>query len=162
MTNITLHNKTEVKAQGKHLNGNSQLTLCITTGEVFASMLDAAEKANVNPSCISTAIKNVDKGATCKGKRYCRARDAIFYLDEISQCINAREEKANAWDAMMAEEKAAREAEEARQKEMSLTESLITKLEEKMSQLRTEQNNNAKLLYEAKNKLTMLKAEALA
>ena len=161
MTNITLHNRTEVKAQGKHINGNSKLTVCITTGEVFASMLDAAEKENINPSCISIAIKNVDKGATCKGKRYCRASDVIFYLDEISRNINEREEKAAAYDALMAEEKAAREAEALRQKEMTATETLISKLEAKAEKLRINQNHTAKMLCEAKNKLTMLKREAL-
>ena len=162
MTNITIHNKTEVKAQGKHTNKNSKPVLCINTGEIFVSVLDAAEKAGVTASSMSRAVTGSRGKITCKGKRYCFISDVMSHLDEISHHINEREEKANAWDAKIAEEKAAREAEEARQREMSLTEALITKLEEKMSKLRTEQNNNAKLLYEAKNKLTMLKAEALA
>ena len=93
---------------------------------------------------------------------YCFIANIMTHLNEISQCINEREEKANAWDAMMAEERAAREAEEARQKEMSLAESLVAKLEEKMEKIRMDQNNTMALLHEAKNKLAMLKTEALA
>lgn len=162
MTNITLHNKTEIKAHGKHINGNSKPVFCITTGEVFASVIDAAEKAGVCAGTMSYAITHSPEGATCKGNRYCFISNVMTYLNEISQCINERETKANAWDAMMAEERAAREAEEARQKEMTTVEALIAKLEAKAEKLRADQNNNAKLLYEAKNKLTMLKREALA
>lgn len=108
--NITIHDKSEINAEGKHINGNSKPVFCITTGTVYASVLDAAEHAGVGPSTMSRAITDNKKGAKCQGKRYCFISDVMDHFEEISQCSMAREEKVKAYDEITGKEEAKRKA----------------------------------------------------
>ena len=110
MNTITIHHKSEINAEGKHTNGNSKPVFCITTGTVYASVLDAAEHAGVGSGTMSRAITDNKKGAKCQGKRYCFVADVMDHFEEISQCSRAREEKVRAWDEITGKEEAKRKA----------------------------------------------------
>lgn len=130
MTTITINNKTEIKAEGTRTHKGCKPVFCITTGEVFASVLDAAEKAGVTPGTMSYAITHSSQGTTCKGNRYCFISEVMAHLEEISQFINAREEKVAAYDALKAEENAAREAEEKYQHDLKVAEGRYSRCQE--------------------------------
>ena len=106
---INIRKASNVKATGHHINGNSKPVFCITDGSVYASVTDAAEKVGVNSSVMSNAVSGRSK--TCKGKRYCFISDVMSHLDEISTNIHTRNEKVAAYDAMIAKQNAAKEAE---------------------------------------------------
>ena len=130
MTTITIHNKTEIKAEGTRSHKGCKPVFCITTGEVFASVLDAAEKAGVTPGTMSYAITHSSQGTTCKGNRYCFISEVMAHLEEISQFINLREEKVAAYDALKAEENAIREAEEKYQHDLKVAEGRYSRCQE--------------------------------
>ena len=92
-----------VVAEGKLHNGNCNEVLCITTGEIFSSCTDAAEKFGVTVGTMSVACRT--KGRTCNGHRFCYLKDINSYIDSISHAIN----KANAYDILMEKENTRRE-----------------------------------------------------
>ena len=124
MRKILIHDKSEIEAEGKHANGNAIPIICLDTGEVFTSMTDAAEKNGVTVGAMSFALKGTEH--TCKGKRYCRISEATQYLSEITQNIRTMEEKAKAYDEILAEKNAIVKAEEERLQ-------TITKAKEKLA-----------------------------
>lgn len=50
---VKIQNSSEIKAEGIHRNANAKPVICLDTGEVFASVTDAAIAANANPSTMS-------------------------------------------------------------------------------------------------------------
>ena len=68
---------------GIHTNTSAKRVFCITTGEIFASVSDAAQANNVTQSFMSHAIKNAHRGATCHKKRFCFMSDILVYMDEF-------------------------------------------------------------------------------
>lgn len=99
---ITVQNSSEIKnVQGESRNGNVKPVFCIDTGEVFASVTDAAIAANANPSTMSWCLTQRQK--TCKGKRYCYLSKVTEHLDEISESMRERETKVKAYDELIAE-----------------------------------------------------------
>ena len=99
---ITVQSASEIKnVRGESRNTNAKPVFCIDTGEVFASVTDAAIAANANPSTMSWCLTERQK--TCKGKRYCYLSKVIEHLDEISECMRVRETKVKAYDKLIAE-----------------------------------------------------------
>jgi predicted ribosome quality control (RQC) complex YloA/Tae2 family protein len=130
---IEIKKAAHVSAIGHHINKNSKPVFCITDGAVYASVLDAAEKVNADPGTMSAAINGKIK--TCKGKRYCFVADVMNHLDEIAENLKIRNEKVDAYDAMMAEQTAKKEAQEKLAKQKAKCEELRKKLEAEMQLL---------------------------
>lgn len=117
MRKILIHDKSEIEAEGRHVNGNSVPIICLDTGEVFTSMTDAADKNGVTVGAMSFALKSTEH--TCKGKHYCRISEVTQYLSAITQNIRSMEEKAKAYDTIVAEQNAKIRAEELRQEKLA-------------------------------------------
>ncbi len=120
MTNIVLTEKATVSAEGKHRNGNTKPVMCITTGEVYTSVTDAAEKNNTTLQNMSVCIRRQRKLRS--GKRFCFVSEVNEHLEEMTSNLKTMatkyaelEAKAAAYDAWMAEQEAKRKAEEKRQ-----------------------------------------------
>jgi hypothetical protein len=130
---INIRRATNVTAVGHHINGNCKPVFCITDGAVYASVTDAAEKTGSTVGTMSAAVTGKIK--TCKGKRYCFIAGVMEHLDEISKNIKVRNEKISAYDAMIAEQNAKKEAQENLAKHKAKCEELRVKLEKEMELL---------------------------
>lgn len=130
MTNITIQHSSEINANGQKRNGNATPVICITTGEIFTSVTDAATHFSVTEANISHILNGRQK--TCKGMRFCRIADITEYLNEISANMRERETKVQAYDAIIAEQNAQRAAEEARQKAIEEHQAKVAKANEKL------------------------------
>lgn len=83
-------------------NRNCKPVLCITTGEVFTSLTDAAAMNNVTVSAMSLATSKKNK--VCKGKRFCLVSElSIHELTELAEAMRTSAEKAAKYDAIIAE-----------------------------------------------------------
>ena len=103
---FNIQNASIINVEGNRNHKNCKAVYCITTGEVYASVLDAAEKNGVSKSAMSWAISGHSK--TCKGKRFCLVHQIVEHLDEIAENSRAREAKVVAHDAMIAKQNAIR------------------------------------------------------
>ena len=114
-TTINIQNEANIKAEGK-LNGRKcKPVICIDTGEVFTSATDAAEKAGVHVSVMSSVC--IGRIRTANGKRYCYLSKATESLDAIVTRLretSAVEDDARKWREYQAEQEAIRKAEEER------------------------------------------------
>lgn len=113
MTTLNIHNNANINAKGTHNTAISKPVICVDTGEVFASITDAAEHFGVTSSNISHAVRGIQK--TCKGKRFCFVSKATENLDILTSQItklNADAEDARKWREYQAEQEAIRKAEE--------------------------------------------------
>lgn len=108
MTKIFIQNESTIKAHGTHHRKNHKPVMCITTGEIYASVLDAAEANGVSYAAMSWVC--CGKSKTCKGKRFCFVANVTEHLDEIAECMRIREEKAKAYDEINAKQEAVRKA----------------------------------------------------
>lgn len=131
---IEIKKAAHVSAIGNHINRNSKPVFCITDGAVYASVIDASEKIGVDPSAMSNAVRG--KTGTCKGKRYCFVANVMEHLDEIAENIKIRNEKVAAYDAMLAEQTAKKEAQENLAKHKAKCEELREQLEKEMELLK--------------------------
>lgn len=83
-------------------NRNCKPVLCITTGQVFPSLTDAAAMNNVTVSAMSLATSKKNK--VCKGKRFCLVSELSMHeLTELAEAMKASAEKAAKYDAIIAE-----------------------------------------------------------
>lgn len=108
MTKIHIQKEGFIKAHGVHTRKNNKPVMCITTGEVYASVLDAAKENGASFSAISLVC--CGKSKTCKGKRFCFVTNVTEHLDEISECLRIREAKASAYDEICAKKEALNKA----------------------------------------------------
>lgn len=86
-----------VKANGYRIGGNSHPIIDLTTGDVYASSTDAAEKLEVTPAAMSWCITG--RTQTCKKHEFIKVSDAGNKISVISKAIknaNAKAEKAEA------------------------------------------------------------------
>lgn len=98
--NITVHNKSEITAQGVPRNRNAKPVICLTTGEVYTSATDAAEANGV--SIYSVSMNCLGKTKRSKGKRYCYLSKVTEHLDELTESIQMMAEKAKKYDELVA------------------------------------------------------------
>lgn len=83
-------------------NRNCKPVFCITTGEVFPSLTDAAAMNNVTVSAMSLATSKKNK--ICKGKRFCLVSELSMHeLTELAEAMRTSAEKAAKYDAIIAE-----------------------------------------------------------
>ena len=87
MTNITIQNGSEMQAIGQKRSKNAVPVLCITTGEIFTSVTDAAKHLGVNTGDISHMLNGRQK--TCKGMQFCRVSEVTEHLNEITAHMKA-------------------------------------------------------------------------
>lgn len=109
MTRI-LTNKSEINVQGELTSSRCKVVLCIDTGEVFASVTDAAKHAETYATEMSKHLHG--KYKTIKGKRYVFLSKMSENLENIFANMRKLQEKANKYDAIIAEIEAAQRAEE--------------------------------------------------
>jgi hypothetical protein len=126
MPTIRIHNATHINAEGNHTRGNAKAVFCITTGDIYASVTDAAESLGCTPSSVSWAITNRMK--TCKGLRFCPVSKITEYLEEIAEYARARQTKVTAYDAIIAEQNARANAQANLEKAMARRTKLLAEI----------------------------------
>ena len=123
MANINIHHETNINGSGEPRNRNAKPVYCITDGETYNSLTDAAEAVGVSIYAISNAIRGASR--TAGGKEWCllskvsenmpRISQRVIQLSEHKTINETNANKARMWDAMVAITEQRREA-EARQK----------------------------------------------
>lgn len=108
MSKVILTEHAEVNAKGKLNSGHTKMVICIDTGEVFSSSMDAAENANVHPSTMSLCC--IGKTSTVKGKRYCYVKDLAKNLESLTNSLQSKVNMLDKYSYLIAE----MEAEEQR------------------------------------------------
>lgn len=135
---FNIQNASIINVEGHRTSKHCKAVYCITTGEVYASVLDAAEANGVTQGAMSWAL--CGKSKSCKGKRYCFVSQIVEHLDEIASVNRAREAKVVAHDRMIAKQNKIREV-KARIDEHD---AVIMELNEKLNkeiELRTKAND---------------------
>ena len=152
-TTINIQNEANIKAQGIHTQRSHKPVICIDTGEVFASGIDAAEHAGVHQATMSACC--LGKIRTVNGKRYCYLSKVAESLDAIVTRLretSSIEEDAKKWQAYQAEQEAIRIAEEKRQAE-------IAKADAKVERCKAIRDRIAAQLAEAERNLMAAEIE---
>lgn len=135
MALIRIQNTSNINAEGNHTRRNAKAVFCITTGDVYASATDAAERLGCAPSTVSWAATKRMK--TCKGLRLCYVSDITEYLEEIAVCARARETKVVAYNAIVEKEKALKEANDSVTRHQAKCEELRRQLAAEEQALKT-------------------------
>lgn len=115
MKTIIINEKATIKANGALTTGHCKPVICIDTGDVYTSVTDAAEAINTSITNMSSHL--CGKSKSIKGKHFCYLAKVNESLDAITTRLRETSEmeaKAKMWDAMMAEQEAARKSEEKR------------------------------------------------
>ena len=107
---IKINRTANITAIGHHSHSNSKPVVRIAPFAIYASLTDAAERNDCTIGAISVVCNKHYK--YCKGKRYCWLSDLMEHLDEVNEYMNAQNAKAEAYDAIIAKQKAEREARE--------------------------------------------------
>lgn len=113
MATLNIHNETNINAKGTRTCGVNKPVICIETGEIFASVTDAAEHFGTSIYNISNAARGAQK--TARGKRFCfvsRATENIEALTSQINKLNADAEDARRWREYQAEQERIRREEE--------------------------------------------------
>lgn len=132
---INIQNEANIKAEGTHTYHTAKPIICIETGEVYASVMDAVEGIG----CHYTNMINHLKGRqrVCKGMHFCYLSRTTESLDAIMTRLretSAMEEDARKWREYQAEQEAIRKAEEKRQNEIAKLKEKIAKANERAEQ----------------------------
>ena len=157
MKKVNIQNEANIKAKGDHTQKNAKAVICIDTGEVYTSALDAAEKIGVHHTTISAVCTG--KIQTCKGKHYCYLSRVTESLDSIVTRLRetaAVEEDAKRWKAYQAEQEAIRKAEEKRQSDITKARDNVARLNEATEKYRAMLNNAMNELVAAEQYLESL------
>lgn len=97
---INIQNASTIKnVKGIHTTYNNKPVMCITTGEVFASVTDAAHSVDSSVGTLSCALRH---NRPLKGKKYCFVARVTEHLDELMTNVREREEKVSAYNEMIA------------------------------------------------------------
>lgn len=147
MKKITVQNEATMSAMGTHTHGACKPVICIDTGEVFTSALDAAEANGVTVHAISKNCLGLTK--KCKGKRFCYLKNVAEHLEDLTTYIVLLAQKASKYDALTAHTREIKEAEQN-----------LVKYQEKYAALSEELQKTANLISATKAKLEELKAKS--
>lgn len=127
---VNIQNASNVTVVGTHDHKNCKGVYCITTGEVYASVMDAAKANNMTQGAMSAAIAH---GSVCRnGNKFCFVSRIIEHLDEIAVNNRARTMKVNAYDEVMARREVIRKAEDKLAKHRAKVEELRQMLNDEM------------------------------
>jgi hypothetical protein len=152
-TIINIQNASTIKVIGTHINGNSKAVFCITTGELFGSLSDAAHSIKASLGTMCCAMKH--RNGVFKGMKWCYVSEINEHLDEIATDIRVNIEKALAYDALMAIKEEIRK-EEAIQAEH---EAKIADIRQQIEDLRNEMLREMVLSTECDERINALKEE---
>ena len=83
---IIIGKTSSVAAIGKRVHGNCKPVLCIDTGEVFASVLDASEYFGLCPTNIGQVCNGKTK--TAGGKKFCFVSETKENLGQIAHSLS--------------------------------------------------------------------------
>ena len=134
MTTLNIHNAVTIEAKGTHTNTNAKPVICIDTGEVFASVTDAAEHLGAHWTTVSANVRG--RAKTCKGKRFCYLSKATENLEALTAQItklNADAEDARKWREYQAEQERIKAEQERIEKERREREMKLIKLSDKLA-----------------------------
>ena len=150
---INMQHEANIQAEGKLNSKHCKPIICIETGEVFSSVTDAAECAEVTMTMMSGHLGGYYRSV--KGKHYC-------YLSRVNESLNtiltrlretsAVEEDAKKWRAYEAEQEVKRIAEQKRQ-------DAIAKAKEKVARAQGIHDTLAAKYREALNTLAQAQRE---
>lgn len=150
---INMQHEANIQAEGKLNSKHCKPIICIETGEVFSSVTDAAECAEVTMAMMSGHLSG--RYRSVKGNHYC-------YLSRVSESLNtiltrlretsAVEEDAKKWRAYEAEQEVKRIAEQKRQ-------DAINKAKEKVARAQGIHDTLAAKYREALNTLAQAQRE---
>lgn len=89
---LTVTEKSEAPATGHRIGGNTHSVFDLTTGEIYTSGTDAAEKIGVTQASMSWNVTG--KSNTCKGHKFIKVSDAQTNISAISNAIKTANKKA--------------------------------------------------------------------
>ena len=122
-TKINIQNEANFTAKGEHTNGNAIPIVCVTTGEVYTSIIDAAKEADTHANYMSKRLREEDM-PIIKGNRYCYLSRLMESANMVLTCLRdtnkevelrkADEDDARKWREYEAEQERIRKEEEAR------------------------------------------------
>lgn len=135
--NINIQQCSNVTVVGHRTSKNCKAVYNITTGAVYASVSDAADALGITLGAASQVV--CGKLKTCKGMRLCYVSKMMEHLEEITEVNRIRSEKVAAYDAIIAEQNAKKEAQENIVKHRANVEALRQKLEKEMQLLQEAQ-----------------------
>ena len=127
MTTVNVQRASTVKAVGTHNGKNCKAVFCITTGEVYASVLDAAEANGLTSATMSYLINN-NSFSRKANKKFCFIAHIAEHLEEIAANNRARQQKVAKYDAIEAHKEAIRKASEEYEKRKATCDALRQKL----------------------------------
>lgn len=133
---INIQKASNVTVIGRHGARHCKAVYNITTGDMYASVIDAANALGVSQGAVSLALDD-EQRRTCKGMRLCFQTKMMEHLEEIMEQNRIRAQKVAAYDADIERRNAIAKAEED-----------VNKLEAKVAELRRqleEAESNLKL-----------------
>lgn len=143
---FNIQNASIINVEGHRTHKNCKAVYCITTGEVYASVTDAAEAIGVTLTAMSWALSGRSK--SCKGKRFCYINQIVEHLDEIATNSRSREAKVVAYNEMVEKQEKIRKAQ-----------AKVDKHDARISELQEALNKEMALMTDAQNELLALKGE---
>ena len=148
-----MHKESKITAEGKSVNKNRKPIFNITTGEIYASATDAAEKLGVHPSTISWVITGRMKSV--KGMSLCPLANVTEHLEEIAVNMREKNQKARMYDEAIAHQEAVKKANERYIYHQTRYEELKNKLAQETELLATAERE-VTLLKEATASMYMM------
>lgn len=143
---FNIQNASIINVEGHRTHKNCKAVYCITTGEVYASVSDAAEANGVTPTALGWALSGRSK--SCKGKRFCFINQIVEHLDEIAENNRTREAKVTAYNTIVEKQDKIRKAQ-----------AKVDKHKSKVDELQAKLDDAKRLMAEAESELNELKAE---
>ena len=143
---FNIQNASIINVEGHRTHKNCKAVYCITTGEVYASVADAAEQNGVTTTAMSWAVSG--KSKSCKGKRFCFVSNIVEHLDEIATNSRSREAKVVAYNEMVEKQEKIRKAQ-----------AKVDKHDARIAELQEALNKEMALMTDAQNELLTLKGE---
>ncbi len=142
---INIQNASTVKnVKGIHTTYNNKPVMCITTGEIFASVTDAAHSIESSIGTLSCALRH---NRPLKGKKWCYLTRVTEHLDELATNIRSTEEKLADYEAMKAKQEEIKRARAEYSTHKANVAELQRKLEEELTLLKVAEGYLNDLVY---------------
>ena len=157
---INIQKCTNVTVIGHRDNGNCKAVYNITTGEIYASITDAAEIIGVTQGAVSQCVLGMTN--TCKGMRLCYLSKMTEHLDEITEYNRIRYAKAKSYDEQvphLSEIRKTRECIAKHKDKIAQNQERIDQYQAKIDALQAQKCKETALLNEAKARLEKLYEE---